>query len=99
MPDGNCMFDAVAEQMQQLGIHRSAHTLRHEVVTVLRGNDSNALTRHLPGFVSGSWQSYVDSMGRDGTYGDHIVLSIMSWLYNEQFLIFSSLEMWTTWRL
>jgi len=90
-PDGNCQFDAVAQQLCLHGIHRSAQTLRAEVASFLRSSSHGHLLSHFQRFVTGSWREYVVSMGLDGTYGDHITLGVISRLFNVQFLVFSNI--------
>ena len=89
-PDGNCQFDAAAEQLRLYGIHRSMQTLRAEVVSFLQSDSHAELVRHFQSFVTGSWREYVMNMGRDGTFEDHITLDVMSRMYNIQFLVFST---------
>lgn len=90
-PDGNCQFAAVAEQLRLYGVHRSAQSLRAEVVTFLQSSSHTELLRHFQSFVPGSWQEYVINMGRDGAHGDHITLDVMSRIYNIQFMVFSNI--------
>jgi len=33
--DGNCQFSAIAHQLERIGIHRSASTVREEIVLYL----------------------------------------------------------------
>ena len=89
-PDGNCQFDAAAEQLHLYGIHHSMQTLRAEFVSFLQSDSHAELVRHFQSFVTGSWREYVMNMGRDGTFEDHITLDVMLRMYNIQFLVFST---------
>ena len=62
--DGNCQFSALCHQLTQIGIFRSAKTLREALVVYLR--------THPDGFplqlsVGLPWDEYVKSMASDGT--------------------------------
>ena len=55
---------------------------------------SNPQTTHgtpLAHYVEGNWDTYIQSMGQQGTYGDHITLQRASEMFNVQVLIISTL--------
>ena len=48
---------------------------------------SNPQTTHgtpLAHYVEGNWDTYLQSMGQQGTYGDHITLQRASEMFNVQ---------------
>lgn len=55
---------------------------------------SNPQTTHgcpLAHYVVGNWDTYLQSMGQQGTYGDHITLQRAFEIFNAQLLIISTL--------
>ena len=91
-PNGDCQFSAVADQHETIGVHRSAETLRQEVVSDLRRNPILHDGTPLDNFVGrNNLLAYLMSMSHSGTFGDHITLSRMSEMFNVQFIVFSSL--------
>ena len=91
-PNGDCQFSAVASQLATIGIHRSATTLRSEVVESIRRNPALNDGTPLALFIGrNNLRAYTDSMGANGTFGDHITLQRMADLFNVQFIVFSSL--------
>ncbi len=84
--DGNCQFDAVANQLRNFGIHRSAQTLRAEVVSFLE-QKSNYYRKK---FVPSDWSLFLNDMKRDGTYGGHVTLHAICVIYNVDILVISS---------
>jgi len=92
-PNGDCQFLAVANQLETIGVHSSAETLRQEVVSDLRCNPVLPDETPLDNFVGrNNLQAYLMSMSHSGTFGDHITLSRTSEMFNVQFMVFSSLE-------
>jgi len=82
----------VADQLQTLGIYRSAKTLREEVVRDLRRNPLLPDGTPLNFFVGqNNLNAYLISMSNSGTFGDHITLARIAQMFNVQFVIFSSL--------
>lgn len=69
--------------LQYFGIFRSATSLRQEIV-ITHGTP-------LANYVEGNWDAYLQSMGQQGTYGDHITLQRASEMFNVQVLIISTL--------
>ena len=72
--DGNCQFSALCNQLTQIGIFRSAKTLREELVEYLQTPPNGADGFPLELFVGLPWDEYLKSMACDGTYGDHLML-------------------------
>jgi len=92
IPNGNCQFEAVADQLQTIGIYRSAATLRQDVVHDLQRNPHLPDGTPLHHFVGqNNLNAYLTSMEDSGTFGDHITLARLSQLFNVQFIVFSSL--------
>ncbi len=89
--DGNCQLSAISNQLQLIGIHRSAATLREEIVSDLSRNPVTPAGVHLREYVSNNFDQYLYDMGTDGTYGDHITLQRMSDVFGIQIFIASSL--------
>ncbi|XP_078572724.1 uncharacterized protein LOC144859718 [Branchiostoma floridae x Branchiostoma japonicum] len=92
--DGNCMFHAVADQLFRTEGRQISHgDLRKQVVDYLRGCPYNVNGDHLSDFVPDqNWVRYLDTMSRDGTWGDHIVLQAMADMFGHDVSIVSSVE-------
>ncbi|KAI8500353.1 hypothetical protein Bbelb_219190 [Branchiostoma belcheri] len=92
--DGNCMFHAVSDQVfRSEGKHIGHQQLRKQAAEHLRRNPCNADGDHLSKFVSNqSWEEYLETMSRDGTWGDHIVLQAMADMLGHDVIIVSSVE-------
>ena len=89
--DGNCQFSAVCHELMKMGIFRSAETLRKEIVLFLESNPNSADGTPLEFFSRVPWTQYLQSMARNGTYGDHITLQAITNLFNVQLVIYSTL--------
>ncbi|CAH3194853.1 unnamed protein product, partial [Porites evermanni] len=75
--EGNCMFFALSEQLDLIkGIQMSHDELRRTIVQHLRENPRLPDGTELFHFVDGhpSWDAYLTSMIKDGTWGDHVIL-------------------------
>ncbi|XP_078703589.1 uncharacterized protein LOC144928780 [Branchiostoma floridae x Branchiostoma belcheri] len=92
--DGNCLFHAVADQLFRTEGRRTSHVdLRRRAVNYLRKNPYNVRGDHLRAFVPDqNWDRYLDTMSRDGTWGDHIVLQAMADMFGHDVSIVSSVE-------
>lgn len=91
---GNCMFFALSEQLLSVkGIRISQTELRKTLVRFLRENPNLRDETPLFNFVSGhsSWADYLQSMSKDGTWGDHLVLLAAANCYQTPILVISSL--------
>ncbi|XP_038044857.1 uncharacterized protein LOC119719458 [Patiria miniata] len=91
-PDGNCQFDALANQLQNIGIQLCARALRTEIVRDLRMNPTTiggiSLEEYVP---DNDLNAYLEQMDRDGTHGDHLTLQRAARIYNVNIVVFSSL--------
>ncbi|XP_066297267.1 malignant fibrous histiocytoma-amplified sequence 1 homolog [Branchiostoma lanceolatum] len=92
--DGNCMFHAVSDQVLRTeGTNISHLQLREQAVDHLRRNPCNSRGEHLSDFIPNqSWEEYLDTMSRDGTWGDHVVLQAMADMLGHDVTIVSSVE-------
>ncbi|XP_078703590.1 uncharacterized protein LOC144928781 [Branchiostoma floridae x Branchiostoma belcheri] len=92
--DGNCLFHAVADQLFRTEGTRTSHVeLRRQAVNYLREYPYNVRGDHLRAFVPDqNWDRYLDTMSRDGTWGDHIVLQAMADMFGHDVSIVSSVE-------
>ncbi|XP_035697782.1 uncharacterized protein LOC118430856 [Branchiostoma floridae] len=92
--DGNCMFHAVSDQVFLTEGRNIDHlTLREQAVDHLRRNPRNARGDHLSDFIPNqTWEEYLDTMSRDGTWGDHVVLQAMADMLGRDVIIVSSVE-------
>ncbi|CAH1239392.1 SHOC2 [Branchiostoma lanceolatum] len=92
--DGNCMFHAVSDQVLRTEGRQISHLqLREQAVDHLRRNPRNARGDHLSDFISNqSWDEYLETMSRDGTWGDHVVLQAMADMLARDVIIVSSVE-------
>ena len=89
--DGDCQFHALSHMLQNVGIHRSADTIRHEIVQYLEQHPYNSEGQPLEYFAGMPWSEYLEEMAQSGTYGDHITINAASNLYNIELEIISSL--------
>ncbi|XP_035697810.1 uncharacterized protein LOC118430883 [Branchiostoma floridae] len=92
--DGNCMFHAVSDQVLRTEGRNITHLqLREQAVTHLRRNPRNAHGDHLSNFIlNQTWEEYLETMSRDGTWGDHVVLQAMAGMLGRDVIIVSSVE-------
>ncbi|XP_052805625.1 uncharacterized protein LOC128234994 [Mya arenaria] len=77
VPDGNCMFAAVIDQLEMLGDSRfDAKSLRLAAVTWLmeHPNVGEGQGTHYRDFMAEDWDKYISRMMNDGEWGDHIAL-------------------------
>ncbi|XP_049926648.1 uncharacterized protein LOC126406426 [Epinephelus moara] len=91
VPDGNCQFAAISDQLATIGIFRSAATLREEIVANLTSHPYGVDGTPLSEYVEETWAEYLQGMAQHGTYGDHLTLQRASQIFNVQFLIVSTL--------
>ncbi|XP_066297025.1 uncharacterized protein [Branchiostoma lanceolatum] len=92
--DGNCMFHAVCDQVFRTEGRRITHLeLRTQVVSHLRTNPYNVRGDHIGVYVPNqSWEEYLDTMSRPGTWGDHVVLQAVADMLGHDVTIVSSVE-------
>lgn len=85
-PDGNCQFAAVAHQLSNISIYRDISTLRKEAVQHLQDNRWFYET-----FVHNvTFDAYLDTISKEGTYGNNLTLIALMREYNLQCLVVSS---------
>ena len=85
---GNCQFDALAHQLNSLGLYRTGDQLRQSAIMHLREN------RHLyVDFFRNDqyFDMYLDHMSLKTTYGDHFTLQAISRMFCLQILVISKL--------
>ncbi|KAL9961337.1 hypothetical protein ACROYT_G030255 [Oculina patagonica] len=93
---GNCMFFALAEQLEIVkGVKISAEELRVNLVKFLTENSNLPNGTHLFRFVDHdrhpTWRDYLESMAKDGTWGDHLMLQAAANYYSTAIRVVSSL--------
>lgn len=79
--DGNCMFCSMEDQLRinaQFG--ETADSLRKRAVRYLRMNPIQKNGVHFKDFLSSkeTWESYLNRMERNSTWGDHLTLQALS---------------------
>ena len=89
--DGNCQFGALCFWLNRLGIHRSAETVREEIIKYLTNNPNNSEGMPLELFAATPWAEYLHSMAKNGTYGVQITLQAAADLYNIEIVAISTL--------
>ena len=80
--DGNCMFDALAHQLKCIcNKSKTAECVRHEIVEFLKLNPEvkNKLSADVLGGTQP--QQYLSDMQKSGSWGDGVMLSAASLLY------------------
>ena len=83
--DGNCQFRAIADQLY--GSPDRYAEVRTGIVEHLRSNSSR-----YSAFVPESYDAYIENMGRDGTWGDHVTLQAASNLYGLEIRVYISYD-------
>ena len=80
VPDGNCMFAAVVDQLEINGVFSfSSKSLRQACVEHLRSNPESEDGTHYEMFMDNeSWTQYLDRMSLEGQWGDHLMLQAVS---------------------
>lgn len=93
-PDGSCQFAAVSYALRDLGVFRSASTLRAEVVDYLQFNN------YLGNQTDVAWSAiragenltdYLERMRLNSTFGDQLALQAVAEIFNVQVLINSTI--------
>jgi len=80
--DGNCMFDALAHQLKCIcNKSKTAECVRHEIVEFLKVNPGvkNKISADVLGGTQP--QQYLSDMQKSGSWGDGVMLSAASLLY------------------
>ena len=83
--DGNCQFRAIADQLY--GSPDRYAEVRANIVEHLRSNSSR-----YSAFVPDSYDTYIENMGRDGTWGDHLTLQAASNVYGLEIRVYTSYD-------
>jgi len=83
--DGNCQFRAIADQLY--GLSDLYAEVRTDIVEHLRSNSSR-----YSAFVPDSYDTYIENMGRDGTWGDHLTLQAASNVYGLEIQVYTSYD-------
>ena len=71
--DGNCLFAVIC-----IGIHRSNHTVRDDIVNYLNNNPTVADGTPRQNLKDLPCSTYLSAMSQNGTFGDHITLQAAS---------------------
>ena len=97
--DGNCQFRAIADQLfgspyryaeVRANIVPSPYRyaeVRANIVEHLRSNSSR-----YSAFVPDSYDTYIENMGRDGNWGDHLTLQAASNVYGLEIRVYTSYD-------
>ena len=83
--DGNCQFRAIADQLY--GSPDRYAEVRADIVEHLRSNSSR-----YSAFVPDSYDTYIENMGRDGNWGDHLTLQAASNVYGLEIRVYTSYD-------
>ena len=83
--DGNCQFRAIADQLYGSPDHYAE--VRANIVEHLRSNSSR-----YSAFVPDSYDTYIENMGRDGNWGDHLTLQAASNVYGLEIRVYTSYD-------
>ncbi|XP_061179354.1 uncharacterized protein LOC133187978 [Saccostrea echinata] len=91
IPDGNCMFRAIADQFMINGrIGYSAERLRCTAIEYLRKHPYKEDGNHIQSFLcTESWEDYLSRMSTSSEWSDHIVLQAVVDAYNLEVVIFN----------
>lgn len=84
-PDGNCQFDAFADQRSKVGVYTSAAALRDISVQHITKHQE-----HYERFIIGDFAEYVQRMKVNGTYRDHVTMQALAREFNCQCLVIST---------
>ncbi|XP_053409061.1 uncharacterized protein LOC123561568 isoform X2 [Mercenaria mercenaria] len=75
IPDGNCMFAAVVDQLQLYGDYRfGPKSLREAAVSWLIEHPFSDDGTHYSSFLAEDWEVYLQRMMAEGEWGDHLIL-------------------------
>ena len=83
--DGNCQFRAIADQLY--GSPERYAEVRANIVEHLRSNSSR-----YSAFVPESYDAYIEIMGLDGNWGDHLTLQAASNVYGLEIRVYTSYD-------
>lgn len=78
VPDGNCMFRAIVDQLRMNGeLEWTCNQIRQKAVMYLREWPLEKDGTHLKEFLTNegeNWEGYLDRMSKDGEWGDQMIL-------------------------
>lgn len=78
VPDGNCMFRAIVDQLRMNGeLQWSCNQIRQRAVSFLRDNPLEKDGTHFEVFLTQdgeTWEGYLNRMSKDGEWGDQMIL-------------------------
>ena len=83
--DGNCQFRAIADQLY--GSPDRYAEVRADIVEHLRSNSAR-----YSAFVPESYDAYIEDMGLDGNWGDHLTLIAASNVYGLEIRVYTSYD-------
>jgi LEA14-like dessication related protein len=83
--DGNCQFRAIADQLY--GSPDRDAEVRADIVEHLRSNSAR-----YSAFVPESYDAYIEDMGLDGNWGDHVTLQAASNVYGLEIRVYTSYD-------
>lgn len=90
-PDGNCMFNALSDQLSVLCIADvSAYQLRHDIVQYLRQHEEIVLNVDFQTEHKMTFEDYLTYMSRDGVWGDGIVLEVAVKIFDRPIFVHES---------
>ncbi|XP_071175944.1 uncharacterized protein [Mytilus edulis] len=94
VPDGNCMFRAIIDQLRMQGIiTMTCNGIRQMAVEYLRNNPLQNDGTHLEDFfvaADESWEEFLRRMSKDGEWGDQIVLRGLAEVIDREICIIST---------
>lgn len=90
--DGNCLFRAIRYCLK--GTEKNHELLRKKVCQHLKDNENEYKTLYQPRKGVNSFKKYLELLNKDGTWGDHLEISVLAELYNFNVIIYkpNSLE-------
>ncbi|CAG2218682.1 unnamed protein product [Mytilus edulis] len=95
VPDGNCMFRAIIDQLRMQGeLTLTCHSIRQMAVDYLKNNPLQDDGTHLEDFFVAddeSWEEYLKRISRDGEWGDQIILRGLAEVVNREISIITTI--------
>ncbi|XP_048739950.2 uncharacterized protein LOC125654185 isoform X3 [Ostrea edulis] len=91
IPDGNCMFRALADQFMINGrTGYTAEKLRGVAINYLKEHPYNEEGHHIQSFLCmESWEDYLSRMSRTCEWSDHIILQAVTDAFNLEIVVFN----------
>ncbi len=99
--NGNCQFSAISSQIEHvLKVKITAGEIRERIVEYLKQNprteDGIQFDQFCTGKFYGNWKTFLESMSKNGTYGDHLTLVAAANSFNVTIVVISSLGVQAT---